>query len=161
MHRFSTSVASDGVVSASPDTVWKVLTDPERITRMTPLLHRIDLVDGREDLWRWQLATVPVTGMTVVPCFTERMRFAEPTRIDYTHEPQGGTQERTGVEGWYELTEVTDGTHLALGLTVHAELPLPRLATPAVRGAMHAVMGTIGAGFSRNLVRELERERTG
>lgn len=154
MTRFATTTASDGVVTASRETVWQVLTDPDLVTRMTPLLHRIH-TDG--DLWRWELAKVPVTGISIAPCFTERMRFDEPTRIDYAHEPPAGDEERTGVDGWYALREVDDGTHLAISLTIHADLPLPRLAAPAVKAAMHTVIATIGAGFSRNLTRELQR----
>ncbi len=154
MTRFSTTTASDGVVPVSRETVWQVLTDPDLVTDMTPLLHRIH---AEGDLWRWELAKVPVTGISIAPCFTERMRFDEPARIDYSHEPPVGSEEPTGVDGCYSLTKVDDGTHLAISLTIHADLPLPRLAAPAVKAAMHAVVATIGAGFSRNLTRELRR----
>jgi hypothetical protein len=119
---------------------------------MTPLLQRID-TDG--DVWRWQFSAVPILGTALAPAFTERMRFAPEDRIDYHHEPAVGHSERTGVDGWYELSDAAEGTHLAIGLTVKAQLPLSRLATPAVRTAMRAVIAATGAGFARNFERRL------
>ena len=40
------------------------------------------------------------------------MIFDAPDRIEYTHAAARGRRERTGAEGWYQLTEVDEGTHL-------------------------------------------------
>lgn len=151
---FSARTTSDGVVSASRDRVWSVLTDPHRVARLTPFVSSIT-ADG--DLWRWEMTGVQVLGRPFHPCFTERMTFDEPTRIDYTHAPPDGTHERTGVEGTYRIADQAGETHLSIELTVHADLPLPRASGPAVRAAMRAVMGTMGAGFERSFRRELAR----
>lgn len=150
MNWFSASNESEGVVAADRSTVWGLLTDPDAVAEMTPLLQRID-ADG--DVWRWQFSAVPILGTALAPAFTERMTFAPEDRIDYHHEP--GQGERTGVDGWYTLSDADEGTHLAIGLTVKAQLPLSRLAAPAVRTAMRTVIATIGAGFARNFERRL------
>jgi uncharacterized protein YndB with AHSA1/START domain len=149
---FTASTTSDGVVSAPREQVWAVLTDPATVARLTPFVRTID-ADG--DRWRWHMTSVPVLGRAFTPCFTERMVFDRPARIDYTHEPPAAQDERTGVEGTYLLTETPRGTHLSIELNVSADLPLPRPSGPAVRAAMRAVMGTMGIGFERAFRREL------
>ena len=59
------------------------------------------------------------------------------------------------MEGRYDLTEVADGTHLEIALGISVDLPFPGLAKPAVHAAMRAVVATMGARFSHNLVRHL------
>ncbi|MGZ4476753.1 MAG: hypothetical protein ACXVWW_13695 [Nocardioides sp.] len=149
---FDATNESEAVLAAGRDEIWNVLTDPRLVAEMTPLLDRIE-ADG--DLWRWEFAKIPVLGVGFTPAFTERMGFTEGTRIDYEHAPPEGQRERTGVDGWYILTDVEHGTHLAISLTVKAELPLSRLAAPAVTGVMRSVMATAGVGFARNLERHL------
>jgi carbon monoxide dehydrogenase subunit G len=149
---FTASTTSDGVVSASREEVWAVLTDAATVARLTPFVRTIE-ADG--DRWRWEMTSVPVLGRGFTPCFTERMVFDRPARIDYTHDPPEGHDERTGVEGTYLLTETPRGTHLSIELHVSADLPLPRASGPAVRTAMRAVMGTMGIGFERAFRREL------
>jgi carbon monoxide dehydrogenase subunit G len=154
MNWFSASNESEGVVAADRSTVWELLTDPDALAEMTPLLQRIDT---HGDVWRWQFSAVPILGTALAPAFTERMTFAPEDRIDYHHEPADGHSERTGVDGWYTLSDAAEGTHLAIGLTVKAHLPLSRLAAPAVRTAMRTVIAATGAGFARNLERRLAR----
>ena len=151
---FRASTTSNGVVPASREEVWAVLTDPATVASMTPMVRSITPV-GAGDQWRWEMTNVPVLGWSFTPCFTERMTFTDHTRIDFSHAPPPGSAERTGVEGCYTLTDVADGTHLAIELTVDAELPLPRMAGPAVRAAMKTVMATMAVGFERNFRREL------
>lgn len=152
MSWFETSTETDAVVPAAPERIWAVLTDPGAVAELTPLVEHIEADD---DLWRWQMARVPVLGVSLSPAFTEHMRFEEGRRIDYTHTPPEHGREHAGVDGWYELTAEGEGTRLGIGLTVKVDLPLPRLSGPAVRTAMRAVLGTIGTGFSRNLLRHL------
>lgn len=151
---FEATQESEGMVPHARETVWKVLTDPDALAELTPIVNRIE--PGPEH-WRWCLRTVPLLGHRVDPSFTERMTFRAPERIDYRHEPPADRHERAGVDGWYTLTETDEGTHLAIGLTVKVNLPLPRLATPAVTTAMRAVIAATGNGFERNFVRRLDQ----
>ncbi|MGN6577067.1 MAG: hypothetical protein ACTHKG_15450, partial [Nocardioides sp.] len=98
MNWFSATTSSQAEVSADRAEVWDVLTDPDALAELTPLLRRID-VDG--DLWRWCFTQVPLLGLAVTPEFTVRMRFRPMERIDYEHAPPAGSHERFGVEGWY------------------------------------------------------------
>lgn len=152
MHRFSTTRTSEIVVAAERNDIWAALTDPVLLARLTPLLQRID-ADG--DVWRWHLAGVTVLGVGISPVFTERMRFEPGRRIDYAHEPPPGVTERTGADGWYSLVDAPGGTRLGIGLTLHVELPLSRLAAPAVVAAMNATLQRTGDRFTANLLDHL------
>ena len=152
MTRFSATNESEAVVAADRPAIWAVLTDPVLLPKLTPLLSRIE-TDG--DLWRWHMVSLSVLGVGISPVFTERMTFDAEKRIDYTHEPPRGTTERTGAEGSYVLTEVQGGTHLAIGLTLCVDLPLSRLASPAVGLVMQQTLQRMGQRFSANLLRHL------
>jgi len=152
MSRFSATTESEAVVAAGRSAIWAVLTDPVLLPKLTPLLRRIE-TDG--DLWRWHLVGLSVLGIGISPVFTERMIFDAEKRIDYTHEQPGGANERTGAEGSYVLSEVEGGTHLAISLTLDVDLPLPRLAGPAVRTVMQETMQRMGERFSANLLQHL------
>jgi carbon monoxide dehydrogenase subunit G len=149
MARFSATNESTATVHAPRAAIWDALTDPVLLPRLTPFLDGIT-ADG--DTWCWQMTRLPVVGLEVVPAFTEQMRFTEPERIDFHHAPPPGAKERTGVEGWYVLTEQgEERTRLAINLTVTVELPVSRLASPAVTSAMKGVMATMGKRFAANL----------
>jgi carbon monoxide dehydrogenase subunit G len=152
MTRFSATNESDAVVAADRSAIWAALTDPELLPKLTPLLRRID-ADG--DLWRWHLVRLSVLGVGVATTFTERMRYQDEHRIDYVHEPPTGVTERTGANGTYELTDTEGGTHLRIKLTLHVDLPLSRLATPAVVGTMKAALARTGDRFATNLLNHL------
>ena len=152
MSRFTATNKSEAIVPAARSDIWAVLTDPVLLPKLTPLLRRID-ADG--DLWTWHLVRISVLGIGISTAFTERMKFDEGRRIDYTHEPPKGANERTGAEGTYELSDVKEGTHLAISLTLHVELPLSRLAAPAVVRVMEATMQRMGERFSTNLLDHL------
>jgi len=152
MARFTAATESDAVVAAARKDIWTVLTDPVLLPTLTPLLRRID-TDG--DLWRWQLTGLKVLGVGISPSFTERMTFTDGRRIDYTHEPPDGATETAGAEGSYELSDVSGGTNLRIYLELSVDLPLPRLAAPAVTRVMEATMRTMGERFSANLLRHL------
>lgn len=152
MHWFSASTRSVAKVSAEPAAVWDVLTDPDLLARLTPLLQTIE-ADG--DLWRWQMIAIPVVGLKVVPAFTERMVFLAPERIDFHHEPPAGVVERAGATGHYELSPIPGGSRLSILLRVEVELPLTRFAAGAVGVAMRGVLGSMGNRFSANLLDHL------
>ena len=90
----------------------------------------------------------------VSPSFTEVMTFDEPSRIDFVHDPER-TDEKAGVDGRYVLKEAGQDTDLSIELSITVELPFPKVARPAVHTAMRAVIATMGARFSHNLVRHL------
>lgn len=152
MSRFAATTVSDAVVPAPRERIWDVLTDPVLLPRLTPLLRRID-VDGEH--WRWHLSGLSVLGVGITPVFTERMAFREGERIEYTHAPPPGVVERAGAEGWYALADAQGGTRLTIRLTLCVDLPLSRLAAPAVRAVMGATMQAMGERFAANLLRHL------
>jgi carbon monoxide dehydrogenase subunit G len=154
MTRFSATTESTAVVAADRDDIWRVLTDPALLAELTPLLRGID-ADG--DLWRWQMSGLEVLGVGFSPAFTERMSWEPGRRIGFTHEPPRGVAEQAGAEGHYELSDVPGGTRLAILLRLDVELPLPRLAAPAVRSVMGATMRVMGDRFSVNLLDHLAR----
>lgn len=144
---------SRGDVPAPRQTVWEVLTDPEALTEMTPLLKGIT-VDG--DRWCWQMAGIRALGVEVAPSFTERMRFDAPSRIEFRHEPPPGSVERAAADGVYELTELApDRTHLSIDLTLSVELPLPAFSRRAVEKVMTSTMARTGEVFAERLARRL------
>lgn len=138
--------------------VWRVLTDPVLLRRLTPLLHRID-ADG--ELWRWHMVQLAVLGVGIKPVFTERMTFTEGKRIEFTHTPPAGVTEWAGAEGHYALADADpepDGspaTHLEISLNLDVDLPLSRLAAPVVTRTMRATMDATGDRFGANLLRYL------
>lgn len=151
---FQVTDVSEAVVRAERARVWALLTDPDALVRMTPLLQSID-TDG--DRWTWQLGALKVVGRGLAPRFTEQMTFSDGERIEFLHSPPPGSSENAGVDGSYELSDHADGTNLAISFTVKAKLPVPSLAKPAVQTAMKGVLATMGNGFGRNLETELRR----
>ncbi|MDQ6849033.1 MAG: SRPBCC family protein [Actinomycetota bacterium] len=152
MTTFSATTRSAAVVAADRAAVWAVLTDPVLLCKLTPLVQKID-ADG--DVWRWHLMRISALGVGISPKFTERMRFDEQRRIEYTHEPPKGRSEHSGADGWYELSDVDGGTRLEISLTLCVDVPLPKLAAPAVQRIMKATMERTGERFSRNLLKHL------
>lgn len=140
-------------VPVEPERIWDVLTQPELVAEMTPLVDRIE---RRGQLWTWTLAGISGLGLEVAPSFTVRMSFVPISRIDYRHEPPPGVSERAGVDGRYLITRVGDGaSKLEIDLTLCVELPLPSFGRRAVEPIMAATMGRTGVGFAHNLYRHL------
>lgn len=153
MTRFTAETRAEAVVTAAPAAIWATLTDPEQVAELTPYVRRIR-EDG--DHWHWEMSGLSVLGVGVSPAFTEAMTYDEPRRIEFRHDPPPGATERSAVEGWYELAEVEQGTHLTTSLAVTLDLPLPRASGPAVRKAMGVVIDQMGDRFSRNLLEHLD-----
>lgn len=149
---FRATTTATALVAASPEAIWQVLTSPELVAELTPLLDRID---AEGDRWHWQMSGLDVLGLKVAPAFTEQMTFTPYHRIEFQHAPPPGVVERSGVEGWYGLVEAPGGTQLSTSLEISLDLPLPRLAGPGVRAAMTGVVTTMGDRFSRNLLGHL------
>jgi carbon monoxide dehydrogenase subunit G len=152
MTRFSASTDNEAVVPADRMDIWAVLTDPDALTDLTPMLEGID---AQGELWTWHLKRISALGVGITPSFTERMSFEEGRRIDYVHEPPAGTSERTGARGWYEMHDADGGTNLKISLTLTVDLPLPRAAAPAVQRVMTRMMRRTGDEFSANLYARL------
>jgi hypothetical protein len=161
MTRFTATTAAEAVVAAPRQQIWDILVDPAKIAELTPFLKRVT-ADGEH--WRWEMSGLDVLGVKVAPAFTERMVFEDLERIEFHHDPPAGERERSGVEGWYDLSDADSAggpaTHLATSLEITLDLPLPGLSRPAVVSAMKGVMGTMGDRFSANLLRELGLEQT-
>lgn len=153
---FEARRTSEAVVSADRRAVWDALVDPDAIASMTPLVERIEAVG---DHWHWQLQNVPGLGVSLAPAFTVRFETDEPQRIEFVHDPPDGRRERAGVDGVYLLAEVPEGTHLKIDLGVRVDLPLPRLARPAVATTMQGVLASMGKGFSSALLDRLGAEQ--
>ena len=151
MAEFTVRNRSAAVVAALRADVWRALTDPDLLPRLTPYLRRIE-VDG--DRWTWHLTRIPLLGAVVAPSFTEVMTFDEPGSITFEHDPER-QDERASVSGKYRLAATSSGTDLRIDLGIAVDLPFPRVAGPAVRTAMRGVVAVMGRRFSTNLVRHL------
>ena len=155
MTRFSADTRAEAVVTAQRAAIWAALTDPALVAELTPFVRWIT-EDG--DHWRWELSGLKVLGVGVEPAFTELMTYDEPERIEFRHDPPDGERERSGVEGWYELTEVDEGTRLVTSLEITLDLPLPRASSRAVKAAMGKVVDQMGERFSKGLLAHLDAE---
>jgi carbon monoxide dehydrogenase subunit G len=153
MTRFSAETEAEAVVTASRAEIWAALTDPALVAELTPFVRRIT---AEGDHWHWELSGLKVLGVGIAPAFTELMVLDEPERIDFRHDPPAGEKERSGVEGWYALTEVDGGTRLATALEITLDLPLPRASSRAVKAAMSGVIEQMGERFSTNLLAHLD-----
>lgn len=156
MASFSAKTRAEAIVLAPQADIWAALVDPDLMAQFTPFLKRIT-ADGEH--WRWEMSGIDVLGVKVAPAFTELMTFDEPSRIDFRHDPPAGAKEKAGVEGWYELTPVDDGTRLVTELEITIDLPLPKASGRAVRATMRKVIDTMGDRFSQNLLDHLGAEQ--
>lgn len=152
MATFTASTSSTAVVAAERAAIWRTLTDPTLLPRLTPYLDKIS-VDG--DHWHWEMARLPVLSVSLAPSFTERMDFDPEQRIDFTHSPPAGTTEKAAAEGSYALEDHPEGTRLSIDLTLQVDLPLSRASGPAVQRVMRGVMDRMGEKFATNLMRHL------
>ena len=108
------------------------------------------------DLWCWQLTGISALGVKAAPSFTERMHFVDRERIDFRHDPPPGEPERAGADGTYTLSDLGgDGTRLHIDIAIWVDLPLPRLARPAVERIMAESMARTGDRFAANLYAHL------
>ena len=155
MARFSADTRAQAVVAAPRSEIWAALTDPALVAEMTPFVRRIT-ADG--DHWRWEMSGLSVLGVGVSPAFTEKMSYDEPERIEFRHDPPPGANERSAVEGWYQLEEVESGTRLTTALEITLDLPLPKVSGRAVRATMNTVIDQMGERFSKNLLAHLGAE---
>lgn len=153
MTAFSSRNQSTADVPASQEAIWAVLSDPDALARLTPLVRAIT-ADG--DLWCWQLSGISALGLSVEPAFTERMTFTDGTCIRFRPDPSFGDGQRAGATGTYELSERADGlTNLAIDITIEVDLPLPKLSANAVQRVMATTMARTGDRFARNLYEQL------
>lgn len=131
-----------------------MLTDPQSLAELTPLIRSIEASGSK---WLWKLNGVEALGMKVEAAFTERMDFIDKSRIVFTHDPPAGAKELAGVDGVYDVTPAGgEETGLRIDLTLSVELPVPRLAAPAVERVLTSTMRITGRQFASNLYRRLD-----
>lgn len=158
MATFSRSRRDTAEVPHSPQAVWDVLSDPDAVARLTPLVSRIDVRDADESraTWVWHLQGVQLPGRVVDLTMTEQMSFEPHRRIGFDHAPLTHHFE-AGADGCYALEPVDGHTRLTIDLTISARLPLPGLARRAVGSAMAQVLRHMGSRFAMHLLEELDR----
>ena len=156
MTTFTTRNDSIEAVAAPRDEVWAAMADPDLLAELTPLVDRIEAVDGH---WRWCLASIEAMGVSIAPCFTVAMTFDEPERITFEHDPPAGSTEPAGATGYYDLVAFDGGTVLDIDMTMHVDLPLPKLARGAVERIMDRTTQLHGDRFFNNLLEHLGTER--
>lgn len=149
MARFSVRNASSSTVPVGAHELWEIITDPNQLAALTPLIDSIE-ADGM--IWVWKLHPIEALGLKVEAEFTELMRLTELERIEFEHSPPKGHNERVGAAGIYEFTpDGPTSTALAVDLTLSVDLPVPRLAARSIEGVMRASMQATGRRFARNL----------
>ena len=156
MNRFHARNRSIATLPATQDQVWDILVDPDLLVRFTPHLKRID-VDG--DQWTWHLTRLPVLSAAIEPSFTEVMEFDEPHRIAFRHD-ETRTEEHAGVDGEYVIRPASDGAEVSIDIGIWADLPLPRLARPAVERVMSTIVAGMGYRFGHQVRRHLRQTTT-
>lgn len=140
---------STSTVPVASGEIWSIITDPQQLASLTPLIASIE-PDG--DLWTWRLHGIDALGLRVAATFTEAMSFVDERQIRFDHTPPSGSNERTGVEGIYDLESVgEDETRLRVDLTLSVDLPLPRLSASAVERVLRTSMRATGQRFAENL----------
>jgi carbon monoxide dehydrogenase subunit G len=153
MARFEARNVSRADVAASRDAIWVLVTSPDSLAQLTPLIEHIT---AEGDQWCWQLKSMSALGVCVRPSFTEHMSFEEGRRITFEHRPPPGKPERAGAAGVYALDDGPDGrTHLTVDITLHVELPLPAVSRRAVERVMASMMARTGERFADNLYARL------
>lgn len=153
MTTFGAQNVSEADVPADRDAIWAVLSEPDLLAEMTPLIDRIH-ADG--DRWCWQLTGINALGLSVAPSFTEQMTFRAPESITFRHAPDPGSPERAGASGRYELEKLSPGrTRLFVDITLHVDLPLPARSRRLVERVMKSMMERTGQRFGQNLYNHL------
>jgi carbon monoxide dehydrogenase subunit G len=153
MARFESRNVSTASVAAPRADIWAIVTSPDALAELTPLIDRIS-ADG--DRWCWQLKRISALGVHVEPSFTELMTFDDGQRMTFEHQPPPGKSEVAGAHGVYELADRTDGgTDLSVDITIHVELPLPSISRRAVQRVMASMMARTGDKFAENLYARL------
>ncbi len=153
MTTFESTNVSEGDVPASREQIWAVVTSPDCLAQLTPVIRRIT-ADG--DLWCWQLRTISALGAQVAPSFTEHMSFEDGKQLTFEHQPPAGKAERAGARGTYTLSDLPGGgTRLSVDLTLQVELPLPAVSRRTVERVMARMMARTGEKFAENLYAHL------
>lgn len=153
VNRFEARNVSTAEVPVAIEEIWAVLRSPETLAELTPLLDSI-AVSG--DHWCWQMGGFSALGVEIAPSFTERMDFIEHESIRFTHDPPAGSDERAGADGLYTLETLEPGrTRLEIDITLHVQLPLPRMSRGAVERIMSSTMVRTGNVFADRLYERL------
>lgn len=146
---FSARNISASTVPVPAGDIWTVITDPDMLASLTPLVRSIEASGAN---WRWTLNGIEGLGLKVEAVFTERMEFLDERQIRFSHVPPAGERERAGVAGVYDLAPVDpQATELRVDLTLSVDLPLPRLSRFTVEAIVASTMRVTGQMFAANL----------
>ena len=145
MTSFSASTQAEAVVLAPQQDIWDVLVDPELMARFTPFL--------RASPRRATTGSGSCPGST---CWAEgRAGFTERMVLHRSRTASSSTTtrrpvatEQAGVEGWYALTPLDDGTELVTELEITLDLPLPKASGRPCGPPCSKVIDTMGDRFS-------------
>ena len=151
MAQFAQRITSSDRIAVAPARVHEVLTDPDLLARLTPLVAGIT-VEG--DRWTWRLTGVQAMGVKVAPEFTTMMEIG-PNSIAF--EPAPDADERASADGQIDVTpgRTEDETVVAIDLIAVVELPLPKMASRGVKTVMFQTMKVGGSRFADNLLKHL------
>ena len=153
MARFESRNVSTASVPAPRADIWAIVTSPESLAELTPLIDRIS-ADG--DVWCWKLKRISALGVHVEPSFTELMTFEDGRKMTFEHSPPPGATEMAGAKGVYTLADgAGGGTDLSVDITIHVDLPLPAISRRAVQRVMASLMARTGDKFADNLYARL------
>jgi carbon monoxide dehydrogenase subunit G len=151
--QFSARTISASTVPVPSGQIWEILTDPKALAELTPLIRSIEASGPK---WLWTLNGIEALGMKVEAAFTESMEFIDGRQIVFTHDPPEAKKELAAVDGIYDVTPAgPESTDLRVDLTLSVELPLPRMARPAVERVVLSTMRMTGRQFASNLYRQL------
>jgi len=146
---FSARNISVSTVPAAHEELWQLITDPDTLANLTPLIRSIEAPGST---WTCTLNGVEALGLRVEAEFTERMEFTDHRQIVFSHDPPAAEREWAGVAGIYDFDPVDDHTTgLKVDLTLSVDLPLPRLSRAAVEPIILSTMRITGQKFASNL----------
>jgi len=146
---FASRNVSRAIVPAPRSDIWALVSDPDSLARLTPLVAGIA---AKGDVWQWRMTSLSILGAHIEPSFTEHMSFDDGHRITFEHRPTNGQSERGGADGVYLLDDAPNGTtELTVDITLHVELPLPAISRRAVERVMASMMARAGERFAAKL----------
>jgi carbon monoxide dehydrogenase subunit G len=142
-------------LDSPPDTVWKLLDDPEAVSRCIPGLDRLEVIDDDHFSALISQTVGPVTAVFAMKLAVLERQPGKAIRFDALGKTTRGAVSHLRTKGSVELEEKADGTRVTL----------------SAEAALSGVLGTVGekvlvkqsekitAQFGEALRRELNGDR--